>query len=106
MEKIWFIIINGKKEGPYSVSDLKKDKRISPVTLVWRAGFENWVPIGEVEELKSVFKDQSAETEEEPEEKELPPDEEVALQLKVDPPSFLYLIILLVIVLLIYLLLL
>lgn len=60
MERVWFIQINGNKEGPYSISELKRDRRITPNTLVWRKGFPEWVPIRFVKELKVVFEDEPA----------------------------------------------
>ncbi len=58
MDKEWFILIEGKQEGPYSPRELKLDPRVTPDTLVWKKGFTNWVPIRHVPELKDVFKDQ------------------------------------------------
>lgn len=103
MEKVWFILLKGKKEGPYSLQDLKQDLRISPDTLVWREGFEKWEPIGEVEELKEVFEEEENAPEEEPQES-LPADEEITLQLKEDPPSLLPLFALLTLCLIVYIL--
>jgi hypothetical protein len=59
MDKIWFMAINGKQEGPYSIEDLKRDSRLTPDTLVWRQGFKKWLPIRFVPELKEIFKDKS-----------------------------------------------
>ncbi len=103
MEKIWYIILNGKKEGPYSLQDLQQDVRISPDTLVWKEGFEKWVPIGKVEELKSVFEEPAEEGEEEPGEA-LPAEEEITLQLKEDPPSLIPLFAILIACLILFLL--
>lgn len=49
----YFIIKNGKKEGPYEISDLKVMKLLND-TLVWKEGFENWKPAKEVEELIKI----------------------------------------------------
>jgi uncharacterized protein DUF4339 len=88
VEKIWFIIIAGKKEGPYSFLDLKRDVRITPDTLIWKEGFATWRPIREVKELEELFKDEPSTEEEEKQEEENPPsalsDNEV-LTLKKDP---------------------
>lgn len=94
MKKIWHIDINGVKEGPYSIGQLRNDKRITPDTLVWKKGFPDWVPIRNVRELDEVFKD----------EKEKPDDESndskksevvsasgtdlMTLALRQDPPYF------------------
>ena len=58
MEKIWHIDIEGNREGPYSIEDLRRDVRITPDTLVWKKGFSLWVPIRNVPELKEVFADE------------------------------------------------
>ncbi len=49
----YFIIKNGKKEGPLEISDLKGMKLLND-TLVWKEGFENWKPAKEVEELIEI----------------------------------------------------
>lgn len=100
MEKIWYILINDHREGPFSPEDLKKDSRISPETLVWREGFEEWVPIGQVPELGSVFKD-TEEVEEEAEET-LPEEEEISLPMREKPPFFFYIFLLVAICFFIY----
>ena len=61
MDKVWFIEINGNKEGPYSYSDLKNDPRLTPDTLIWKKGYSRWVPIRYVSELKKLFEDDSSE---------------------------------------------
>lgn len=58
MKKIWYIKINHIEEGPFSVQELKQDRRITPDTLVWKEGFTTWVPMRKVAELKEVFKDE------------------------------------------------
>ena len=57
MLKEWYIWINGVQEGPYNIQDLKNHLEITPDTLVWKKGFENWISIRKVAELKEVFKD-------------------------------------------------
>ena len=58
MQKIWFIEINGIREGPYSIRDLKRHKLVTPDTLVWKEGFTKWTKIRFVPELKDVFTDE------------------------------------------------
>lgn len=62
--KEWYVKFDGKKEGPFSISDLRQDRRITPETLVWKEGYKDWVPIGKVKELKKVFVDEGAEQQE------------------------------------------
>ena len=52
---VWFIMIGDKKIGPLSINDLKKNTDITPLTLVWKKGFEKWVPLGSVDELRKIF---------------------------------------------------
>jgi len=103
MEKIWYIEIEGKQEGPYNLLELKRDIRLSPDTLVWKKGFEKWIPIRDVPELKEVFKDepnQQEPNEEKPtsKQKSLPLQDELTLPFEENfPYFFLWLIIALVI---------
>lgn len=59
--KEWFIVIENLQEGPYSLSELKRDKRFTPDTWVWKKGFKEWVAARFVPEMHDVFKDESAE---------------------------------------------
>lgn len=54
MEKMYFIVIDSQKQGPYSKEELI-EMRISPSTLVWFEGLENWVEARQIEELHAVF---------------------------------------------------
>ncbi len=51
MQKIWYIKINGQKEGPFSIKDLQQDPRITPDTWVWKEGFAEWKTVRQVPEL-------------------------------------------------------
>lgn len=55
--KEWFIIIENQQEGPLSLLDLKRDRRFSPDTLVWKNGFSEWTKARFVLEMKDLFKD-------------------------------------------------
>lgn len=95
MEKIWYIDIQGKREGPFSFFDLRRDDRINPDTLVWKKGFSNWKPIRDVPELKEVFADEKPhEDEEKPEDegriKPILPQDEIVLDLQKGPPYFFW----------------
>lgn len=52
---VWFIMVDGKKQGPFSINDLKKNPHVSPLTLVWKKGFKKWVPMGSVDGLRKIF---------------------------------------------------
>jgi hypothetical protein len=102
MPRLWYIQINGKREGPYSVQELKKDTRITPDTLVWMEGFPEWVPVRMVPELAEIFEDdESIELTEKFKKKE----EEVivkddVLAIRSDPPNlYIWLFIIFIIAL-------
>lgn len=96
MEKIWFIDIDGKAEGPLSILELKRNISITPDTLVWKAGFPKWVKIRNVPELKDVFKDENSEDEKCDQEnlqkkfKKTPSKEELAIDMQRGPSPFLF----------------
>ncbi len=56
--KEWYCLFQGRKEGPFSVDELKKHPRFTPDTLVWKKGFKEWVRARDVKELDRVFKDE------------------------------------------------
>jgi len=56
--KEWYIQVFKKEEGPFTLLELRADRRITPDTLVWKEGFENWVPARDVEELKVLFEEE------------------------------------------------
>lgn len=60
MEKIWYVYIDGKKEGPYSVAELKRHPKVTPDTLGWKEGFKQWVPLRSIFELADVFEDEES----------------------------------------------
>lgn len=91
MIKEWYILIDEKQEGPYSLADLRKESRLTPDTLVWKPGFEKWLPAGEVAELRKLFKDLE-ESEEEPAIPRIPDDD--TLTLRSEPPYFYFWIVL------------
>jgi hypothetical protein len=96
MQKIWFIQINGKKEGPYRALDLKRDPRITPDTLVWKQGWTDWKPLRDIPELQEIFEDEETDEEAKPKKIKDPlVSENDVLTLKYDPPN-LYLWLLLV----------
>jgi hypothetical protein len=101
MEKEWFILIDGRKEGPYSIFDLKRDPRFTPDTSVWKKGFAQWVPAREVKELKKVFKDQIEEENEKEHEQELRlKGTQEILTAHLHPSYFIWWVIIIIIVLL------
>ncbi|MFT3709094.1 MAG: adventurous gliding motility protein GltJ [Archangium sp.] len=54
----WYVAINEKQTGPLTLDKIKDhwDKgEISPDSLCWRAGFDDWIPVSEVKMLTSVL---------------------------------------------------
>lgn len=93
MDKVWFIIIDNKKEGPYHIGNLKRHLRLTPDTLAWREGMAQWLPIRQIPELKDIFQDEQPE--ENTEDTVAPKltvakTEEDALALRYEPPSFYF----------------
>jgi hypothetical protein len=64
-KKEWFLLVAGRKEGPYSFGDLRRDPRVTPDTLVWKKGRKGWVKAGKIPELRSLFEEEEADSEEE-----------------------------------------
>lgn len=98
---MWYIVVEGKTEGPFSFLELRKDSRITPDTFVWREGFEGWKRIREVPELKSLFdedKKDASEKDVDVDEKENI-DEEIVLDSGLQPPFFIWSLIATLIVL-------
>lgn len=53
-DAIWHVLINGAQRGPLRRSQLLislRDGTFSGADLVWRPGFENWIPLREVREF-------------------------------------------------------
>jgi hypothetical protein len=105
VNKEWFILIEGKKYGPFSKTELREHPRFTPDTLVWKMGFSKWISAGKIKELKEVFEDEERDKQKENEKEE----EEQALRLKgtesilsarLNPGFFLWWIIWLMIILL------
>lgn len=58
MKKIWYIDIAGRLEGPYTPDELKRNRKITPDTLVWKEGMTRSIPARKVPELKFLFVDE------------------------------------------------
>ena len=102
MEKGWFIKVDDAEEGPFTPAELKCHPRLTPDTLVRREGSSQWTPIRYIVELKEVFEDAPAPTEE-----EAPPlddavkieEEELLLDWPEDSPPFLFFIMVMLLIL-------
>lgn len=54
----YFIGIKGEQTGPFkdkTVAEMIKTRKITPDTLIWKKGMENWVKASSVEELTKHF---------------------------------------------------
>lgn len=106
MGKIWYISIDGKEEGPYSIRDLKFDYRVTPDTLAWKEGFESWLPIRDIPELKELFEEETpvvGEKEEKGEVSGTGPQDELVLDFHREP-SFLFFWLIIAVVIICYVL--
>ena len=51
----WYVAADGASLGPFTLEQLQDDLasgRHTPATLVWRDGFADWLPAGQVPELQ------------------------------------------------------
>lgn len=97
MDKVWFLQVDGKKEGPYSLRELKWHPKVTPDTLAWKEGFKAWLPIRQIPELKPLFEDDVLENQENPAGQKgsaASSGEDSAMALRYEPPSFYFLILL------------
>ncbi|MBJ7448941.1 MAG: DUF4339 domain-containing protein [Parachlamydiales bacterium] len=56
--KEWFIKIGDNELGPFSINDLRYDRRINFDTLVRKLNWPIFIPLGQVKELKEFFDDE------------------------------------------------
>ena len=52
----YWAVIDNERKGPITFEELK-EIGITPSTLVWKEGLENWVPAKDVEELAPLFEE-------------------------------------------------
>jgi len=104
MENKWFVQINGKKKGPYTFLELKKIKEITPDTLVWSKNRPKWTPIRYVPELKDLFREFKKPSFQEDEASKLlkKGKQELAIELRRDPPLLFWVLIALLIFTILY----
>lgn len=54
----WYVAINEKQTGPLTLEKVKEhwdNGEISPDSLCWRAGYDDWIPVSQVKMLNSVL---------------------------------------------------
>lgn len=58
MEREWHVLIDKKRYGPYTFENVKtyvKEGRVRPDTLVWKKGYQQWLPASKAPELRDLF---------------------------------------------------
>lgn len=97
MEKIWYIFVDGKEEGPYSFLDLKRDPRVTPDILIRRKDWPKgkWLPLRKIKELKDLFKDEEDKEDEEAKKNgaKLSGNDILALDMRYDPSYYIWILI-------------
>lgn len=95
MNKVWFLLIDGKEEGPYNIQGLKDHPFVTPDTLVRRKDSNKWQPLRFVKELQDIFKDEEQEEEvvEKPSTK-ISGRDVLAIEMRTDPSNLFWIIIL------------
>lgn len=105
-DAVWFALINGKKEGPFTPQQLRHDFRVTPDTLICKKGWSDWVPLRNIPELNFLFGDEKTQEELLPLKKKISPTtgkEEIALDIQKEQfPIFFWIILFIVILYLIY----
>ncbi|HEY8207545.1 MAG TPA: adventurous gliding motility protein GltJ [Myxococcaceae bacterium] len=57
-ETDWFVAVDDQQQGPLTLEKLKdlwERGEVGPDSLCWRAGYSDWTPLSEVEDLKAVL---------------------------------------------------
>lgn len=61
---VWHVVVNGEQQGPYEpqqLADLLNSRAIDWESFVWREGFDNWVPLRNVDDLVALLSSQQQE---------------------------------------------
>lgn len=99
--KEWYVRIGDAEEGPFTIAELRSHPQLNRDTLVWKEGFDDWIPIRRVWELRNLFKDEDADSvaDEEDDEKEgnfpaqLSPDGLVIDMRGEEPPGYMWVLL-------------
>ena len=73
---IYYMVVDEKSTGPYSLDEITLHPALRPETLVWKPGIENWVPASSLPELSPAFINQQKETPQTPPEYKNPQEPE------------------------------
>ncbi|MFA6916680.1 MAG: DUF4339 domain-containing protein [Parachlamydiales bacterium] len=55
--KIWYLWVNGKEEGPFSLAEVQSHPALTPDLYVRKEGSDKWTPARHVPELQRLFED-------------------------------------------------
>ena len=103
--KEWYCLFKGKKEGPYSLMELRRHPRFTPDTFVWRKGFSKWVKASTVREIAKIFREEEKRSENQKKgpEKRTSRGDDILAAIQTPPPYFwLFAFIMIIIFLLFY----
>lgn len=105
MEKIWYLLIDNKEEGPFSAKEVRANPKVTLETLVWKEGMSDWTPLKKIRELRRFFEPEPPIQDEEElkhSKKTLPAQNELVMEYGFDPGP-IFLLILFLLLLIIYL---
>ena len=54
-QNIYYMVVDEKSTGPYTLDEIILHPKLTPETLVWKPGIENWVAARTLVELKPAF---------------------------------------------------
>lgn len=57
-EQIYYLVINEKSIGPFTLDEVILNPQLTPDTLVWKPGLDNWVAAKTFPELNTAFLNQ------------------------------------------------
>ena len=99
MDKIWYILVDGKEEGPFSQEQLLLHKSFTPDTLTRKKGSAVWIPARKVPELSSLFEDKEPDPQSKIKTTDIGDTDSIAIS--ADPPFFSFWLMLIIGILLI-----
>lgn len=110
MKKIWFVDIDDKLYGPFTVAELRNFPGLTPDTLIWRKGLLTSIPLRHIPELQEIFEDSeplNPGSESKPKQSKVlltrtGAADEMALDLGGAPPSWLFALLMALIFLLLF----
>lgn len=57
----WFLAINGKSEGPFTLDEVGgriRTGQVTPQTLAYTQGMSDWTPLGQLQQFRSLFRNE------------------------------------------------